>query len=141
MATTSSEAVNLLYQHIKASELMLGDHKVSGGLYKLQRPIQSVKEDIVINALPLNREQLQEGLLNVNVYVPNLSLQLNGLTDNSQPNTARLTELTKIGSDVLNEIDGPGAEYSFILQQEVVFEDTNNQHYINFRLEFYSINI
>jgi hypothetical protein len=139
---TSLDVVNILYAYIKSSILKTGPKKVNGGLYKFKRPIGSAKEDIIINSLPLNDEQLQEGVFNINIFVPNQSLNLAGtdVTDNSLPNTDRLTELIRMAKQVLSSIDDQSGEYSFNLQQENIIEDTNNQHYINLRLEFYSIN-
>jgi hypothetical protein len=141
MAKTSLDVENILYSEVKNSLLITGPKKITGGLYKSKRPINSTKEDVVINSLPLNRKQLQEGLLNMNVYVPNLEVTQGGVIDKSLPDTARLTELAAIASLVVGDINAADGDYSFILQQDNVFEDTNNQHYINLRIEFTSINI
>lgn len=140
MKKTVLDSINILYQYIAISELMTGPHKPNGGLYKVQRPVNSISEDVVINSLPLNHEDIQEGVLNVNIYVPNLVLELNGITDNSQPNYKRITELSAIASNVLDDVWEASADYTFNIQQDNLFEDTNNQHYINFRIEFYSPN-
>ncbi|GAA4338473.1 hypothetical protein GCM10023149_48460 [Mucilaginibacter gynuensis] len=141
MTRTSLDAVTLLYKHVKESELITGAKRVNGGLYKGKRPINSTKEDVVINSLPLNYAQLQEGVLNMNIYVRNLTLTLSGVTDNTQPDLARLSELTAIAIDFVREIDGPDAEYTFALQQDNLIEGDNNDHYVNLRIEFYSTNI
>lgn len=139
---TSFDVINILFSHIKNSELVTGAFKVNGGVYKLQRPLNSDKEDIVINALPFNREDLQEGVFNVNIFVKNLSITVSGgLTDNSQPNTSRITKLVQIASEVFSETWADDGSYTFELQQEQVFTDENNQHYINLRIEFQNIKI
>jgi hypothetical protein len=141
MSFTSLSALNMLYQHISHSVLMTDSKKPNGKLCKLERPLNSVLEDIVINGLGLNREDVQEGLLNVNVFVPNLILP-SSPNDKSQPDTARLTYLLNLANIALGEGDEiweATGQYCFNLQQENIFQDENNQHYINLRVEFYSI--
>src|SRR5690606_9469894 len=115
--------------------------KISGGIYKYQRPMNSDKEDIVINSLPMNNEVIQEGVLNINIYVPNISIEQNGVIDNSMPDTARLKTLCEIATQNLKEVWSDDGEYHFELQQENLYQDDNNQHYINLRVMFRNINI
>lgn len=140
MSKTSLDVVNILVSYIKNKSTFWSDAKKPNGLvYKLQRPDDSVKEDIVVNSLPLNRRQLQEGVLNVNVFVPNLVFP-NPL-DKNQPDTARLTYLINLFNAHFEEFDGENGNYTFKIQQDNTLTDTNNQHYINFRIEFSSTNI
>lgn len=139
MSKTSLEVVNILYQRVKNGILFSDAKKPNGGLYKFQRPANSVKEDVIINSLPIDRSAVQQGVLNVNTFVPNLVIG----SDNSQPNTARLTELAVLFNQALgegNEVSDIVGDYIFNIQQDNIFSDTNNQHYINFRIEFYSPN-
>jgi len=138
MKYTTIEVINVLYLTIANSSLMTDVKKPSGKLCKLERPLNSVLEDVVINAIGLDKDDVQEGVLNVNQYVNNLKLP--NLEDKAQPDTARILYLSKL----LNTILGDGEEvwdttgkWCFVLQQDMVFPDTNNQHYINFRVEFY----
>lgn len=143
MSITSSGAINILFDFIKESDLLTGLKKVSGNLFRLQRPINSAKEDVVINSLTMDRDDVQNGVLNVNIYVPNKSITVGGITDKTQPNTTRLEELSNISNTVLgngNEVWSEDGSISFNIQQDVIFADENNQHYINFRIEFYSPN-
>lgn len=139
---SSFGAVNNLFSHIAIiSEFKSGLTKISGGIYKYQRPMNSDKEDIVINSLPMNNEDIQEGILNVNIYVPNLSIDQNGVIDNSMPDTARLKTLCEIAIQNLKEVWAEDGEYNFELQQENLYQDDNNQHYINLRVMFRNVNI
>lgn len=140
MKRTSLDAINILYLFIAGSELMTGIHKPNGGLYKQQRPINSVQEDVVINSITLNHLQVQSGVLNVNIHVPNLALAMAGIVDTTQPNFARLTQLGAIASGLLNCVWEPSGEWTFEVQQDNIFEDVNNQYYLNFRINFYSRN-
>ncbi len=141
MSKTSLGVVNILVSYIKNKADFWNDaKKPNGGLYKFQRPNNSVSEDIVVNSLPLNREAVQEGILNVNLYVPNLVFA-DRPDDKSQPDTARLTYLANLFNTHFGEFDGDNGNYTFIIQQDNIFQDENNQHYINFRIEFSSVNI
>lgn len=144
MSKTSSDVINILFQNIYNSLIFTDLNKPKGDLYKHQRPLNSDKEDIVINSLLLGHDAVQEGVINVNAYVKNLVLTINGNTDNSQPDTSRLTYLSTLINSALgsgNELWEASGNYVFKIQQDNIFQDGNNQHYINFRIEFYSLNI
>lgn len=134
---TGIEIVDALRDYLAGSALMTDEKKPNGGLYKFQRPFNSKKEDVVINLLTQGRGTVAEGMVNVNIHVPNLSLNLGGVIDNTQPDTARLRYLTRLASDVLNDVWF--TDYAFEVQQDNLFEDTNSSHYANLRIEFYSI--
>ncbi|WP_231489913.1 hypothetical protein [Pedobacter sp. Leaf170] len=142
MSVTTAGAINILFEYLKNSEVLSDEKKVNGHLYKMQRPLNSSKEDVVINAITMGRESVQNGILNVNAYCKNQTLTLPGaLSDNSQPDYTRLDEI----SNLLNKALGEGREiylnngsYCFKVQQDVIIPDENEQHYVNFRIEFYS---
>ena len=144
MSLTSIEVVNVLYQYIKNSVLFSDAKKPTGSLKKYQRAVNSIGEDVVINGLPINQEPVQECVLNINAFVQNLSITTNGNIDRSEPDTARILVLSNLVKQALNngkEIWDTAGAYCFKLQQDRVEPDENNQHYINFRVEFYSLNI
>lgn len=144
MSNTSISALNMLYQHISHSVLMTDAKKPNGKLCKFERPLNSVLEDVVINSLGLNRADVQEGVLNVNIYVPNLELLTPNEADRSQPDSARLLYLSSLANNALGqgeEIWEETGNYCFNIQQDSIYQDTNNQHYVNFRVEFSSQNI
>ena len=147
MSNTSITALNMLYQHISRSVLVTDAKKPNGKLCKYQRPLNSLLEDVVINSLGLNREDVQEGVLNVNIYVPNIDYSKipdhPQKADKTQPDTARLTYLLNLANIALGEgeeIWEATGNYCFELQQDNLFEDENNQHYLNLRVEFNSTN-
>ena len=43
---------------------------INGAIYKDKRPSGSTKEDIVINSLPMTNGFMQNGVFNINIYVP-----------------------------------------------------------------------
>lgn len=141
MAITAAQAVNYLVEALKASPLVLGEEKVSGGVYPFQRPLNSTKEDVVVNSLPMGRGAVQEGVLNVNVFVPNKTYHGATLTDTTRPNMDRLTALSVKGGEVLNDYWSEDGQISYELLQDTIMQDENSQHYINFRVIFRTLNI
>lgn len=144
MSKITPEVVNIIYKYLQTSPLMLDAKKPTGNLCKKTRPQNSNLEDVVIDSLGLNRDAVQKGIFLINIFVPNLNPdqipQLNG--DRSQPDTGRLLYLGKLlDESISGEVWEESGDYVFQIQQDDTFEDTNNQHYQSFRIEFYSINI
>ncbi len=143
MAITSLEMLNILYVHINSGALMTDPKKPDGKLRKFQRPQDSKKEDVVIGTLGNNREAVQKGVLLFNIYVPNLNPllypSLDG--DRSQPDTARLLYLSKLAQSCIpDEVWANDGSYVLEITHESIYEDTNNQHYVGFRIDFFTIN-
>lgn len=140
MGYTSIEVLNLLHQHIVNSVLLTDPNMPNGVFEKYERPLNSSSEDIIIGGLANVRGDIDEGVLNMNIYVPNLVLQ--DLNDKGHPDSARILVLSKLGKTAFldgEEIWDDTGTYCFKYQQDNVFKDENNQYYINFRIEFYSI--
>jgi len=126
---TQFDAINILYAKINASPLKTA---INGAIYKLKRPT-SAKEDIVINSIVLGNSNFQEGVFNVNVYVPNITV-----SGASLPNTARLNELETLGNSLFEHVTTQ--DYSIYKESTSLFEEVSiNQHYINFRINFKSL--
>ncbi len=130
----SLEALDILYKAVKP--IMNDIQKPSGGVYKHQRPLNSEREDIVVNSLAMGREKgIQQGVLNVNVHIPNLLFSNNG--DNTQPNHARILYLTKAIETLIEEVYGD--DYNFHIDQDNIFQEDKSS-YNNIRVTFYSLN-
>src|SRR5688572_11465347 len=92
---TTFDIVDIIYPVLKTNAALTA--ALTGSVYKTDgRPINSDKEDIVIGSLPINNEQLQQAVMNINIHVPNLDLLLNGVQDKTKPNLKRLKELTAL---------------------------------------------
>ena len=135
---TSLDVVDILRTHL-ANTVMLDTLKPNGGLYKFQRPLNSVKEDVVVDNIAQGRGQVSKGVAIVNIFVQNLELTIAEVVDRTQPNYSRLKYLTTLSSNALEEVYGN--DYNFEVQSDNIYPDTNNQHYVNIRVEFTSINI
>jgi hypothetical protein len=135
---TTFDIENILYQYLKASALAT---EITGGIYKRQKPVNSANEDIVINCLPVNNLQLQRAVANVNIHVPNKPVFVNGVNDTSHPDHSRLQELAGIAEPILQD-HSVGQDYGFSIQQQQLIQDEGSDfHYINFRIDFYSLNV
>lgn len=141
MATkTASEAVKYLAKILPNTILMQDAGKPNGGIYKFSRPQNSTKEDVVINILGLTRDAVQEGLLVINIFVPNRVAydEVTDTTDLSLPDTARIDYLNTLADQALKQIWEVNGDYVYEFQQDTILEDENNQHFISIRVEFNS---
>lgn len=132
---TTFDFVDILYEFLKTSSLK---DSITGKVYKYERPVDSVKEDIVINSLPVTTGQLQTAILNLNIFVPDIIVSVSGV-QTGYANNARMKVLTGIAFE---ELDEWTEDYNFNVQQQTLIKDNeSSSHFINIRLEFYSINI
>lgn len=104
--------------------------------YKITQPKVLPSEFIVINSLTLQGRQRQRGVLNVNVHVKNLNIG----SDNSQPNTERLKELSR---DVINTLNQTWVENKLIDINESggIFREDNGYHFVNIKINYTKYNL
>ena len=138
---TAAETVRLLYVYLLNSGLKEHANAPTGNITKYTRLANSTLEDVVVKPLTGQRyTPVQESVILVNLYVPNLRLQLpGGVVDQSQPNAERFEYLAELLSNILAEFWSFDGRYGFEVEQDNgPFEDKNNQHFISFRVRFYS---
>ena len=143
MARTTIDIASIIYRHLKLSVLMTDSGRPTGDLYLYQRPLNSDKEDVVVNTLASVRgEVFQTSIININIYVPNLSVKDDqGIKDRTQPDLARLSHLATLAEESLSDVEHYAGEYYFDIEQDLSPEpDGNDQHYIQFRIEFRALN-
>lgn len=137
---TTFDFQDKLFELVNASALKT---EITGGIYKGNRPIMAVtaqKEDVVINCLPVTRDQLQETIGNINIHVKNLEIAIDGKPDKTQPDNVRLNLLTKMAIDVVTMYYGE--DFHCDIEQQLLFEEQSiNEHYSNIRVKVFSINI
>ena len=97
---TALDAVDIVWKKIYGSALKT---EITGKVYKHRKPAGSDKEDVVVNCPTINNTQLQQGLVNVNIYVPNIPITIAGIADDSQPDHARLKELATMAVGILDD--------------------------------------
>lgn len=136
---TTLDILDIIYARLAASDMIIGTtNSISGGLYKLVRPMDASKEDIVINCLPVTNDLLQLATVNVNIYVPDLHASVGGIQQHL-PDLARLDELAAMAITSLKDVNTPGY-YFYVASQVVYNEEAIHQHFVNIRIEFRNIN-
>ena len=75
---------------------------------------------------------MQDGIFNVNIYVPYQQVKIDGTTQ-SMPNESRMKQLADIAYPVFDEIYKDQFNLT-IVRTEVIEEDKENANYINFRI-------
>ncbi len=99
------------------------------------RPKGSDKEDVVIAVVANMNGQIQEAVVNVNIYVKD-DIKSDG---QNQEATIRLRELCQIASEALEV--GRGDDFRFTLESQRVIEvEATKEHVINNRLNYKQVN-
>lgn len=136
MKTSSEQVINKLYSALQHSALK---NAVSGSLYKSGlRPLNQVAEDIVVNFVSGTADQIQEGVANVNVFVPDIDNGAGALVQN----TARCRALEVVANtwaDTLASADSEGYRFELDSMVETMQYEDKKQHFINLRLKFYYV--
>lgn len=97
---TTAEIVDMIYEYLSGSVLK---EAITGGIYPLKKPDDSMKEDVVIGAIDLSNESVQRSTINVNIYVPEIPVRINN-KNQKQPNRPRMRELQRIAIPLLKEV-------------------------------------
>lgn len=116
-------------------------NEFKGVIYRLTSPDSQTDEYCVINVLTMVGNQLKEAVLNVNVYVPNLTIQINGRQDSSQPNVNRLRLLNELLEQSLSGVWKPNAYLIDVRSGTTMQDPTKRMHFINKRIDFKKFNI
>lgn len=104
---------------------------ISGAIYKDKRVSGSTKEDVVINSLTMTNDFLQNGVFNINIHVPMISINSNGITQ-FQKNYARMKVIVDLVYSILNNNDWQD-QYNIEVVNHQDIEDGNESFY-NFRV-------
>ena len=129
MIKTDIDVKDELYAWIKTSSLITGENKVSGTVYKDQRPLNSDKEDIIISVLSRTADsQIQDFIVNVNVYVKDSQRAKETVED-----TPRIRTLSRLSANLF-EYRNTGNMKIALSAQEVFKANDIPWHVINNRL-------
>ena len=122
-----------VYAFIKKSPL---DAAITGKVCKQGvRPKGSDLEDVVIAVVANKNGQIQEAVVNVNIYVKD-DIKSDG---QNQEATIRMRQLCEIASDTLEA--GSGEDFRFTLESQHVIEvPGTKEHVINNRLNYKQVN-
>lgn len=133
MKKTGSQIEADIYEIIRSSSLSA---EISGVTYKEgTRPINSVKEDIVVNFLTgVDEDEFQEGFVNVNIYVPDIDNSGGGIL---VKDVARCSALEVLILALL-ESNSLSGDYLLRAAQTIKTfkEESIKQHFINCKIKF-----
>lgn len=130
MRKTGGEIEKDLYTLIKNSAVKTD---ITGSLYRQgMRPLNAKTEDAVVSFLAGIDGQIQEGILNLNLYVPDVLS--NGI---KVKNITRCTELEVICNTFIQSHSMSG-DYLFELDKmiQTFKEESIEQHFVNCRIKF-----
>jgi len=109
--------------------------KISGGLYqKGCRPANSILEDAVISSAKGTGDQIQQGTIKLNIYVPSID---NG-TGRSVPNIGRLQDIEELNESIFETLNSHDSDYEFWqgMSPNSIEEPISNQYFVNFDIKF-----
>lgn len=130
-----TELEDIVYGIIDGSALHQAITSSGGCLYTSEeRPDNSAKEDIVISVLDGLNGQIQNAVINVNIYIP-----MKKASVGFKKNRKRINDLSQLSIALLEEVYC--GDFCFILSKQPVIRVSGvNEHCINNRLELQIIN-
>ena len=133
MAKTGKQIQGDIRRMLTGSKLA---EAVSGGVYRNgYRPRDSRKEDIIVTFTTGIPDQIETGVVTVNIYVPDIDPCGNGVFVEDGRRTEQLEALAQQWADSLTAAKSP---YLFRLRQTIYTEEAPEiaQHFIVVRLGF-----
>lgn len=106
---------------------------ITGGIYAGERPLNSEKEDIVVNTIVLSQEnEPQIGTSNINVHVPDKLVKI-GQVQQKMEDRARIKILSGLVLETIRTQKVAGL--SITIESQVTLSEVEiNQHYSNIRV-------
>ena len=134
MMLSEIDILEVFFKLIKGSELA---SMINGSVYRVPRPLNSEKEDVVISLLSADMGQIQRFSINVNIYVPDIKRGKEFIYDED-----RVRPLMRAGLNLLEHghaaMTTNGKEYGILykLESQKLFEvKGTNFHAINHKIE------
>ena len=103
---------------------------ISGAVRIIPRATGSKTEDCIISVLDGDNAQIQDAIVNVNVYVPNITSG-----GDSVENVGRTKQLAKICETVLDRGSGDGFRF-YLEKQRIMPVNGKDEHVINNRIRY-----
>jgi hypothetical protein len=124
----------ILFQLLKASTAVTTG--LTGGIYVRRRPLNSTKEDIVINTITLSQEyEPQLGTSNINIHVSDVSRTIASVQQ-KVANNERMKAISSAVLEVVRKANIAGIGKT-IENQTVIEESAISQHYVNIRINWF----
>lgn len=135
MMKTQSDQIKALFELVSASPELAA--ALTGGIFELTRPENSLREDVVVNSLPVLPGSIQYGTANVNLYVPDIKVsQTSKYSAYYAADSTRLEELKDLVLPLIeNGIYADKAKY-YVALSSLIREPETRSHYYNFRVNF-----
>jgi len=133
MMKTGHDIQGEIYDLLRGSSL---DQAVSGKVYKAgYRPRDSRDEDIVVTFTQSTAGQVQDGIVTVNIYVPDIDPYGNGVW---VEDGARTSAIERAALTWLDGIDRSGTDLRLeAYQPPFTMEDNSaRQHFVTLRIRF-----
>lgn len=133
MAKTGKQIQGDIYRMLKESTLATA---ISGEVYRNGlRPRDSQKEDAIVIFTTGTPDEIQEGVVTVNIYVPDIDPYDNGVT---VEDSERTEELEQLADEWVNSLTADKSCYKFRLMQTIYTEDEAaiNQHFVVIKLQY-----
>lgn len=133
MNKTGQQVEDDVYRLLKNSNL---PSFISGDIYWFgMRPKDSQLEDAVVKFVTGYDNQIQTGVVVVNIYVPDCDLYQDGVM---RKNITRCTEIEIAANEWVKTLTAEKSDYLFRLAQTICTneEPEINQHFITIRLRF-----
>ena len=134
---TGLEMVDDVYSLINKPEVKA---LINGMIAKHRRPKASKRKDIVVGSLALSAFQLQQGITNVNIHIPNLKGwdTLDGIADDQQPDSATFKAITSV---IVPLLDAQYKEtfHTAVMDAPNLGQDSDGTWYMNIRVNYYAV--
>lgn len=132
---TDIDIKDFLYKFIRKSALK---EVITGEVYKSKRPINSDAEDVIIAVVANQNGQLQDAVVNINVYILGDMVESEFGRQLEEP-TIRAREISRICADLFEVINEDG--YRFELDSQSVVEVVGTPYYcVSNKLVFSTVN-
>lgn len=137
MATKTEKRIERdFFEFVSNSELA---KNISGMVYrKGMRPVGSDKEDIVVKFLSGIDEQIQSGIIVLNIYVPDTTIRSTGA---KVEDIKRVEELEELALSFIEENDSTEYELSKDGTPKSLETEGIEQHFIQVRIKYRRITI
>lgn len=133
MKKTGKQIQGDVMELLKGSRLV---SMVSGKVYRNgYRPRDSKLEDIIVTFTAGLPEQIQTGVVTVNVYVPDIDPWDNGVL---VEDGARCADIERAAAEWVESLSAAGSNYRFSLNQTIATHESMevNQHFVCVKLKY-----
>ena len=124
---------SIVYQALRSNQTLVNE--LNGGVYLGQRPVNSEKEDVVINTIALTQEfKPQLGTSNINIHVADKVVTIGGAQQKVE-DRVRLKQLSELVLTTIRAGIVKGMKM-VVENQSTLKEPEISQHFVNIRINW-----